>query len=134
MSAATRRFEQGGTGSWLVRNDDVLAALGAPPAGRVVQAPPAPAVVLGHSALLHSTRSAGGMDVAWCRPAEAGGVTGQAVDPDEAGEVEVRRIRTLRAGWPMLVRPGAGVVVLAEAGAFDRWGLRVGDRLALRGR
>jgi uncharacterized membrane protein (UPF0127 family) len=49
---------------------------------------------------------------------------------DRAGNVlHTVRMRPNRMGMP---RPRAGFVVEAEAGAFGRWGLHVGDVLELR--
>ena len=138
MSAAPHRTEDGEPAHWLLRSGDVLAALGAAPPGRVVRAPLEAPVVLRRAALVRAVGAGRGADVAWCRPPalDAGraaqGVSG--VGGPDGDEVEVHRMRTLSPGRPMLVRPGGGVVVLADAGAFDRWSLQVGDHLALRGR
>jgi hypothetical protein len=44
--------------------------------------------------------------------------------------VGVTRLRPWRVSVP---RRGGRSVVEAQAGAFERWGLRVGDQLELRG-
>jgi uncharacterized membrane protein (UPF0127 family) len=44
--------------------------------------------------------------------------------------VGVTRLRPWRVGAP---RRGGRSVIEAEAGAFERWGLKVGDKLELRG-
>jgi uncharacterized membrane protein (UPF0127 family) len=44
--------------------------------------------------------------------------------------VGVTRLRPWRMSFP---RRGGRSVIEAQAGAFERWGLRVGDRLELRG-
>jgi uncharacterized protein len=50
---------------------------------------------------------------------------------DEALKVlETVRMRRWRVGLP---RPGAHSVLEAEAGAFDRWRLRPGDQLEVKG-
>jgi uncharacterized membrane protein (UPF0127 family) len=49
---------------------------------------------------------------------------------DEAGRVlDLRRMRRRRIGLP---RRRARSVMEAEAGSFERWGLRVGDVVAVR--
>jgi uncharacterized protein len=48
---------------------------------------------------------------------------------DELEVLAVRRMARWRIGKP---RRRAGAVIEAEAGAFDRWGLHVGDRLEVR--
>jgi hypothetical protein len=63
------------------------------------------------------------MDAAWC---------GEVVDPAGACWLEVRRVRALRAAPVGRPRLGRGVVVLADKGAFERWNLKVGDRLEIR--
>ena len=44
-------------------------------------------------------------------------------------------VRTVRMGRHRIGRPvlKAGVVIEAQAGAFDRWGLQVGDQLDVKG-
>jgi hypothetical protein len=105
--------------SWLLRDGDVLAALdgrrglcGPIEGARVVRAPLMP----------HTLRSGLAVDLAWC-----------GVKVTDGGEAcfEVRRIATLaprRVGRPL----SKGVVIAAEAGAFERWHLQVGDRLEIR--
>ena len=44
--------------------------------------------------------------------------------------LETVRMRRWRLGRP---RPGAGCVLEAEAGAFERWRLRPGDQLEVKG-
>ena len=48
-------------------------------------------------------------------------------------ELTVLRVTTLRPYRMTLPKRGGRSVIEAEAGAFERWGLRVGDRLELRG-
>ncbi len=48
-------------------------------------------------------------------------------------EMVVVGVTTLRPWRMSLPRRGGRSVIEAEAGAFERWGLRVGDRLELRG-
>ncbi len=69
-----------------------------------------------------STPSA--LDVAWCGPATVG--------KGEPG-LQVRRIAALPPR--RLARPhlGAGAVLVAPGGTFERWRLHVGDCLEVRG-
>ena len=95
--------------AWLTRDDQVLATLGAG-GTRLVRRP----------ALIHTLRGGEPLDVAWC-----------VEQPDDA--LEVRRLATVgrfRVARPCLVSHAA---VVAPAGAFERWGLRVGDRLEVTG-
>jgi hypothetical protein len=109
---------------WLIRDGDVLAAVEAPRRGW--QGTLQGALVLRRPAVLHTlTRPAAGpLDVAWCAPATLdGGVAG----------LRVRRISRLS---PYRVAPphmGAGAVVVAAGGSFERWRLKVGDRLEVKG-
>ena len=48
------------------------------------------------------------------------------------GDMVVLRFTRLRPWRMSMPRRGTRMVIEAEAGAFDRWGLRVGDRLELR--
>ena len=59
------------------------------------------------------------IDVAMCAPADTG------------DELVVRATRVLRPGRMTMPRPGASVVLEAEAGAFARWGLVVGQALTV---
>ncbi len=128
--------------AWLTRNDEVLAALGTDRAGLAglggdVQG----ALLLRGPTVVHTLRVPGPLDVAWCRaPGPLDGTRGRAPGPPDVAprrappeELEVRRIATLvahRVGRPC----GRGTAVLvAEAGAFERWQLRVADRLEVRG-
>ena len=94
--------------AWLTRDDQVLASFGTGGV-RHVRGP----------ALVHTFGAARPLDVAWCQGS------------DET--LEVRRIATVgrfRVARPCL-RGHAAVV--APAGAFERWNLRVGDRLEVTG-
>jgi hypothetical protein len=107
--------------SWLIREDDVLAVIdetgsGWPDSikGAVVRRAPV---------LVHTLRTPGGMDLAWC-------VEGRTEEGTPC--LKVRRIACLpakRMGMPHLAR---GVVVAGEPGAFERWQLKVGDCLEIR--
>ena len=106
---------------WLVRGDRVLASL------EVADTP--------------STRARGllgrdGFDGALLlRPARSVHTLGMRFAIDVAhldGELRVLRIIRMagqRVGWPVR---GAQAVLEADAGCFERWGLRVGDELEVR--
>ena len=49
---------------------------------------------------------------------------------DDLKVLETVRMRRWRVGRP---RPGASCVIEAEAGAFERWRLRPGDQLEVKG-
>ncbi|MGH9054278.1 MAG: hypothetical protein ACRDYY_00170 [Acidimicrobiales bacterium] len=111
--------------AWLLRDGDVLAAL--EDRRRGWQSTLQGALVLTPPAFVQTmTRSsgAGGLDVAWCKPAT--------LDGGDAGFLVVRiaAVRPRRAAAPRL---GARTVVVAPAGTFERWRLRVGDHLEVRG-
>ena len=99
---------------WLTRDAEVLAS--------VVAWKTAPwaalegAVLREGPALIHSFRSPGVLDVAWCRRTEAC--------------LEVRRVATLRPH--RVARPCFGVALAAAGGAFERWHLQVGDLLEVQ--
>lgn len=107
--------------SWLLREGDVLAAIDPPARGwpDSIQG----AAVRRGPVLVHTLRCGKGLDLAWCLEVTTDG-----------GEtcLEVRRIASV--GARRLARPHLtkGAVVAAERGAFDRWHLRVGDRLEIR--
>ena len=74
------------------------------------------AMVLPHTRAVHTLGMKFGIDVAFC--------------DKEMVVVGVARLRPWRVGIPR--RRGRSVIE-AEAGAFERWGLKVGDQLELRG-
>lgn len=99
--------------AWLTRKEEVLAALDSTERGRLGDG----ARLLHRPALVHTLRGGAGLDVAWCS--------------DTGDGLEVRHVQVLggyRVAWPHLLCP---VVVVAEAGAFERWKLRVGDVLTV---
>ena len=99
--------------AWLTRKEEVLAALDSSGRGPVADG----ARVLHHRALVHTLRCRGGLDVAWCVETREG--------------LEVRHVQVLgghRVAWP---HPRCPAVVVAEAGAFERWKLQVGDLLTV---
>lgn len=107
--------------SWLLREGDVLAAIDPLPRGwpESIQG----ALVRRGPVLVHTLRSGHGLDLAWCTEVRLDG---------GATCLEVSRIACV--GPRRLARPhlAKGAVVAAEQGAFDRWHLRVGDRLEIR--
>lgn len=115
-------------GAWLVRGADVLAALGDGDGVSLVQGRPGgPAAVLRRATLVHSLRC-DGLDLAWCRPLDG------APPPAAPGASwEVTRTRALPGRRAVLARPGRGAVVVAPAGAFERWSLGVGDLVGVAG-
>ena len=108
--------------SWLLRNGDVLAAaevadsLGLRTKGLLGRTGHEGAMVLPHTRSVHTLGMAFAIDVAFC-------------DKDLV-VVGVTTMQPWRIGLP---RRGGRSVIEAEAGAFERWGLRVGDPLELRG-
>jgi hypothetical protein len=107
--------------AWLLRAGDVLAAVELQP--KSWSQPIDGAAVRRAPIVVHTFKRAGPLDLAWCRDGRT-----------EAGEpcLDVRRIGGLaprRVGRPQLA---GGAVVVAEPGAFERWNLKVGDRLEIR--
>ena len=109
---------------WLLREDDVLAAIETRRPGW--QKNLTGAVIVGRPALVQTlTPSASAvLDTAWCVP------TG--VPPDRDG-YKVKRISALSARRLSVPRFGAGILVVAPGGSFERWKLCVGDLLEVRG-
>ena len=107
--------------SWLLREEDVLAAL--EQRRRGWQSSLQGAVILRRPALLQTLAPAVDLDAAWCVPA-----------PDECERVGyvVKRITTVPGRRCTMPRFTAGVLVVAPAGSFERWQLSVGDCLEVR--
>jgi hypothetical protein len=106
--------------SWLLRDDEVLAAVETRrrgPAGS-----PQGALLIHGPALLQTFSNPVALDVAWCARSERDGRHG----------LEVRRIAVLRPRRVALPQVRPGCLLVAGAGSFERWQLRVGDRLELR--
>lgn len=105
---------------WLTREDEVLATADLRRrTGRVGEG----AVIL-HRPLLIARGRAGALDVAWCRR----------IGKEPAGDLlEVRHAVTLGPLLPLVSGLWAPVVVVARAGSFERWRLRVGDKLVVAG-
>jgi hypothetical protein len=110
--------------SWLLREDDVLAALEDRRPGW--QTALTGAVLVRRPGLVHTlTRStAAELDLAWCVPIE--------IDTDRCG-LRVKRISTLPARRLSIPRLTPGTLVVAPRGSFERWKLCVGDCLEVRG-
>jgi uncharacterized membrane protein (UPF0127 family) len=108
--------------TWLLRDGDVLAAaevadsFGRRTKGLLGRDGYEGAMVLPRTRSVHTVGMRFPVDVAVC-------------DRDMV-VVGVTRLRPWRMSLP---RPRGRSVIEAQAGAFERWGLRVGDRLELRG-
>jgi hypothetical protein len=111
--------------SWLIRDGDVLAAV--EERRRGWPASLQGATVLRRPAVVQTlTRShAGPVDVAWCSTAKFA---------DGQTALQVRRMTTV--GRRRVAPPhfGGGGLVVAPAGTFERWRLRIGDRLEIQGK
>ena len=108
--------------SWLLRDGDVLAAaevadgLAARTRGLLGRTDYVGAMVLLRTRSIHTVGMRFALDVAFC-------------DRDLV-VLDTVRVPPMRVALP---RRRARTVVEAQAGAFERWGLRVGDQLELRG-
>jgi uncharacterized protein len=108
--------------TWLLRDGDVLAAaevagsFGDRTRGLLGKKGYEGAMVLPRTRSVHTFGMQFPIDVAFC--------------DKEMVVVGVARLPPWRMSRP---RRGCRSVVEAEAGAFERWGLRVGDKLDLRG-
>ncbi|HEY4947004.1 MAG TPA: DUF192 domain-containing protein [Acidimicrobiales bacterium] len=108
--------------SWLLRDGDVLATaevadgLARRSKGLLGRSGYEGAMVLPRTRSVHTMGMRFPIDVAFC--------------DKELVVVGVTRLRPWRVSVP---RRGGRSVVEAEAGAFERWGLKVGDKLELRG-
>jgi uncharacterized protein len=107
---------------WLVRDGEVLASLEVATSrrdrrrGLLGRDGFEGALLLRPCTSVHTAGMRFDLDVAFC---------------DEGLKVlETVRMRRWRVGRP---RPGARCVLEAEAGAFERWRLRPGDRLEVKG-
>ena len=106
---------------WLLREGEVLAAVEVADRfstrlhGLIGRDGVAGALVLRPARSVHTFGMRFAVDVAYCT--------------DELVVIDVRTMKPNRMGKP---RPRAKVVIEAEAGAFERWRLSVGDRLELR--
>jgi uncharacterized membrane protein (UPF0127 family) len=107
--------------TWLLRDGDVLAtaevasSFGQRSKGLLGRSNYEGAMVLPHTRAVHTLGMRFGIDVAFCDK-----------------EMTVLDVVTLPP-WRMSVPRRRGrSVIEAQAGAFERWGLRVGDHLELR--
>jgi hypothetical protein len=107
--------------SWLLRDDDVLAALEDRRRGWAADLHGA--LLFRGPALVHTMATAASLDLAWCDE-----IPGNGADPC----FEVRRISCLPPHRVARPRLGRGAVVVARRGAFERWKLEIGDRLEIR--
>jgi uncharacterized membrane protein (UPF0127 family) len=107
--------------AWLLRDGDVLAAI---------------EVADSFGSRLKGLLGRDGIDGALLlRPARSVHTIGMRFPIDVAfcdGSMRVIAVRTLRPQRMTMPRPKAKCVIEAAAGAFDRWGLRVGDDLEVR--
>ena len=107
--------------AWLLRDGEVIAALEVTESrdermvGLLNRDGIDGAILIQPARSVHSVGMAFAIDVAFCTK-----------------DLEVLRTICLKPG--RMTRPclGGGVVIEAEAGAFDRWSLKVGDRLEIR--
>jgi hypothetical protein len=99
---------------WLTRDGEVLATLEM--SGSVGRCPSDRALVLRPPLVLHTIAQPFGVDVAFCNH-----------DLEVLSVVWLRRWRIARP------RPRARRLVVARAGAFERWRLSAGDRLEIKG-
>jgi uncharacterized membrane protein (UPF0127 family) len=108
--------------TWLLRDGDVLAAadvatgLAERTKGLIGQTDYEGAMVLPRTRSVHTFGMRFAIDVAVC--------------DKEMVVIGVLRLRPWRIAVP---RKGGRSMIEARAGAFERWGLRVGDKLELRG-
>jgi hypothetical protein len=108
--------------SWLLRQGDVLAAAEVAETfaqrsrGLLGKSSFDGALILPRTRSVHTFGMRFAVDVAVCNK-----------------DMVVVGVTTLRPWRMSLPRRGGRSVVEAQAGAFERWGLRVGDQLELRG-
>ncbi len=107
---------------WLVRDGEVLASLEVAETrrdrrkGLMGRNGMEGALLLRPCTSVHTAGMHFDLDVAFC--------------DDDLKVLETVRMRRWRVGRP---RPGASCVLEAEAGAFERWRLRPGDQLEVKG-
>ena len=107
--------------AWLIRGDDVLATLD---------------VADSFATRLKGLLGRDGIDGAFLiRPAASVHTLGMKFAIDVAfcdKSMTVVDLITMRPNRLSMIRPKARCVIEAEAGAFERWGLRRGDQLEIR--
>lgn len=107
--------------SWLLREEDVLAAL--EQRRRGWKSSLQGAVILRRPALVQTLSPAVDLDVAWCVPAPSEG---------DREAYLVKHISTVPSRRCTMPRLTAGVLLVAPAGSFERWQLSVGDCLEIK--
>jgi uncharacterized protein len=109
--------------AWLLRDGDVLASLElacdrrSRRRGLLGRDGIEGAMLLEPARSVHTFGMRFPLDVAWC-------------DRD----LVVRKVSTVRRHRVTMPVRGAHTVIEAEAGSFERWGLRPGDQLEIKGR
>jgi hypothetical protein len=111
--------------AWLTRDDEVLATI--EPCRPGWRRDLDGVVVLKRPCLVPTLAERVPLDLAWCSPGTVDGSV------PTSGSLLVRRIRTASARPALVACVRYAVLVVAPAAAFDRWRLRVGDRLEVRG-
>lgn len=107
--------------SWLVRGDDVLATLEVADSfatrfkGLLGKHEYDGAFLIKPAASVHTIGMKFPIDVAFC-----------------GKDLHVIDAITMRPNRVSIIRPGARCVIEAEAGAFERWGLKRGDVLEIK--
>ena len=107
--------------TWLLRDGDVLASaeladsFGHRAKGLLGKSSFEGAMVLPRTRSIHTIGMRFAIDVAFCD-----------------GDMMVLDLATLSPWRMSLPRRRCRLIIEAQAGAFDRWGLRVGDRLEVR--
>ncbi|MEY2399772.1 MAG: uncharacterized protein QOJ00_2946 [Actinomycetota bacterium] len=108
--------------AWLVRGDDVLATLEVADSfssrfkGLLGEDGIDGALLIKPAMSVHTLGMKFAIDVAFCRK--------------DLTVVDAVTMKPWRLG---MVRPHARCIIEAEAGAFERWGLAVGDQLEVKG-
>ena len=106
---------------WLIRDGTVLAAIDETPAAgsKAFEG----ARLVGARTFVHTFGSPERVDLAWCARGR---------EPDGADFLVVKRIRNTAAHRVCIPRPAYPFVLMANGGSFERWSLRIGDRLEVR--
>ncbi|MGC8512952.1 MAG: hypothetical protein ACP5P1_07945 [Acidimicrobiales bacterium] len=105
---------------WLIRDGTVLATLDEPGSDTAARSG---VTLVGRWGPVHSVGSRRSLDVAWCERLPDGEGTERLVVK------KARTMRSLRVRMPGL---RGGELLVADAGSFERWSLRVGDVLEVR--
>ena len=127
--------------AWLLREGEVLAAIevastrGARRRGLLGRDRIDGALLLRPAHSVHTLNMRFAIDVAYCAPREPAAMSEAGTEIERADlaapltVLETVTMARFRVGRPRLK---ASCVIEAEAGAFERWGLRRGDRLEVR--